>query len=521
MNKMGYLKQKEQVNNFSAIYWLSIFICAHLICWTLLPALIRYNLPLDAIEGTIWGHQLEWGYDKNPFLNGWLTALAVYFSDQSGWMVYLFSQLSVVSCFWVVWQLGKNMLSPLLALIAVMLLEGIQYFNFHAIDFNDNTLELGLWALTIYFFYKALRSPNYIVWILTGIFAAFGMMAKYYTAALLTAMAFFLLFYPPNRKQLKTFPPYAGLAALLIIMLPHIIWLFFHDFITVKYVFERANSQPHWTNHFFYPAQFTWQQLQAFIPALILFSFLFVGKRPFLADRKIMLSSFDKTFLFYMGLGPFILTILLAFTFGIKLRAGWGMPLLSFWSLLLLVYIQPNITRAKIYGFLSMIFILLTSFLVGYYFSLTNSSDPSSANFPGREIAQTITKTWRDTYHTKLFYVAGSRWVGGNIGFYSADHPAVFVEWDERRAPWIDIKEMQQKGAVFIWSITDNERMTKEVEAQFPNLLPTTVLEFSWKRNKKKLAPIKIGIAILPPENTKAQLSNQSTKKIVVKDLTK
>ena len=43
------------------------------------------------------------------------------------------------------------------ALISVLLLEGIQYYNFHAIDFNDNTLELGLVGLTIYFFYQALR----------------------------------------------------------------------------------------------------------------------------------------------------------------------------------------------------------------------------------------------------------------------------------------------------------------------------------------------------------------------------
>ena len=60
------------------------------------------------------------------------------------------------------------MLPKSYALIALLLLEGIQYFNFHAIDFNDNTLELGLWGLTIYFFYQALRGievhlPNYLL----------------------------------------------------------------------------------------------------------------------------------------------------------------------------------------------------------------------------------------------------------------------------------------------------------------------------------------------------------------------
>jgi 4-amino-4-deoxy-L-arabinose transferase-like glycosyltransferase len=116
------------------------FIGIHILLWTLAPTLIRFTLPMDAMEGTTWGHQFEWGYDKNPFMNGWLTALAIKLGGQSGWMTYLFSQLSVAICFFAVWQLGKKILPPLHALIAVLLLEGIQYYNFHAIDFNDNTL---------------------------------------------------------------------------------------------------------------------------------------------------------------------------------------------------------------------------------------------------------------------------------------------------------------------------------------------------------------------------------------------
>src|SRR5690349_17952813 len=132
--------QTKLFSPFRTERWLYIFIGLHLLLWTLVPALVRDNLPLDSIEGTIWGHQLEWGYDKNPFLNGWLTALATYLDGNKDWMVYLFSQLSVVACFWAVWQLGKKMLPATYAFIAVLILEGIQYFNFHAIDFNDNTL---------------------------------------------------------------------------------------------------------------------------------------------------------------------------------------------------------------------------------------------------------------------------------------------------------------------------------------------------------------------------------------------
>ena len=267
------------------------------------------------------------------------------------------------------------------------------------------------------------------------------MMAKYYTAALLAAMLLLLLFSANHRKLLRTLPPYLGLSAFLIIITPHVIWLTFHDFITVKYVFARASSTPSFTNHFFYPAQFAWQQLQAFLPALILFCFLFIGKKPLFAINKFKLSAFDKRFLLYIGLGPFILTLLLSLFLGITLRAGWGMPLLSLWSIILVAGIQPRLSKTKIISFFTGIFILMGVLLTAYAISLIDSSDPSSANFPGREIANRITTEWRQRYHSKLQYVAGSRWVGGNIGFYSSDHPAVFIEWDKERAPWIDLAD--------------------------------------------------------------------------------
>lgn len=479
--------------------WFLLFALAHLLFWTAVPALVRLNLPLDSIEGTIWGHQLQWGYDKNPFLNGWLTALAVHLSSPSGWMIYLFSQLSVVLCFWAIWQLAKQMVEPVYALIAVMVLEGVQYYHFHAIDFNDNNLELSTWALTIYFFYRALRSPSTLSWLFTGIFAALGMMAKYYTITLLASMAIFLLINPNNRKQLATSAPYAGLAIFVAIILPHLFWLFAHDFITVTYVFERGSSTPHWSNHFFYPLQFAWQLFQTFLPALILYGILFLGKKPVNAIRP-TLSTFDRSFLLCVGLGPFLLTVILSFFLGTKLRAGWGMPLLSTWGIILIAFIPPSLTPKKLYTFIAAVFFIMALLLTGYTISLAHSSTESSANFPGREIATTLTQKWHDTYHTPLSFVAGSRWIGGNIEFYSADHPAVFIEWEVKRAPWIDVKELQQKGALFVWEITGHENLPDAVREQFPPLLPTQVLKFNWQRDAEhKLHPIEIGIAILPP----------------------
>ncbi|MDR3478827.1 MAG: glycosyltransferase family 39 protein [Gammaproteobacteria bacterium] len=481
--------------------WMGIFIFIHMAAWTLIPYFVRYTLPLDAMEGATWGHQLEWGYDKNPFLNGWLTALAVYLDGHSGFVVYLLSQICVGICFWAVWQLAKKMLPPVYALVAVLLLEGIQYYNVHSIDFNDNTLELALWALTSLCFYNALKSEAIRDWLLTGLVAGLGMMAKYYTAILLIPMALFLVTNRTGRHALMKPGLYLGLMVFIAVITPHLIWLFAHDFVTVNYAMERVSSLPTWSNHFIFPSEFSWQQFQAFLPPLILILLLFVGDKPKQTPPRIRLSVFDKRFLFYVGIGPFLLTILLSTLTGIKLRAGWGTPLLSLWGIILISWLQPHITPARFYRFLFLFFMLLGATVLGYATALIRASEPSSANFPGKFIAQSLTREWHRTYHSPLPYVAGSRWFAGNIAFYSPDRPTVYIDWNKKMSPWIDETEFNHKGAIFVWDNSEKKKyLSPEVLARFKHLGPLRIMHFSWLRNRS-LAPIEMTVAFLPPDD--------------------
>lgn len=481
--------------------WFYFFVFIHVALWTAAPAFIRHTLPMDAMEGTTWGHQLEWGYDKNPFLNGWLTALALKISAHADWGVYLFSQLSVGICFWAIWQLSKKMLPPLYALLAVFLLEGVQYYNLHAIDFNDNTLELSTWALTILFFYQALRDKRARDWILTGLFAGLAMMTKYYTIILLLPMASLLLNDRTGRQQLKHWPVYYGLATFLLVITPHLVWLTFHDFVTLDYAFTRVANAPSWQNHFIYPLEFAWQQLEAFLPAIILLIFLFIGKKSTLIQPQIKIHEADKQFLFYMGIGPLLLTVILAALTGIKLRAGWGQPLLSLGGIILIFWLQPNITPSKFYRFMMVLFSLMALMVSAYCFSLIQAKEPSSANFPGRKIATVLTQIWNEKYHTPLRYVAGSRWIGGNIAFYSSDHPTVYINWNTHLSPWIDEAKLKRDGAIFVWN--PSEAFAPPVQAiqkRFPQLRHPEQMQFEWLRNKN-MTPIEVLVAFLPPQS--------------------
>lgn len=483
--------------------WAYLFILFYMLAWTIAPTYMRYTLPLDALEGATWGHQLEWGYDKNPFVNAWLTALAVKIGKESGWTIYFLSQLSVGLCFWAVWQLGKKMLPPIYAFIAIILLAGTQYYNLHAIDFNDNTIELSLWALTTLFFYQALQQNKMKDWLLTGLFAGLSMMTKYYAAILLLSMLIFMLSYPQTRRQFKQLPLYYGLILFVLIILPHTIWLFHHDFITVQYAFKRVSTKyPHWLDHVFYPSRFAWQQFEVFFPALVLFLFLVLGKKqPANPDKQVHISSYNMWFLLVIGLGPFILTLLLSAFTGIKLRAGWGQPLLTFWSLMLLAWFLPLITLARFKRFLIASITLLTVTISIYCITILRAKHAISANFPGKMIATQLERDWVNTYHRPLTYVVGARWLAGNVSFYSQSKPSVYIEANKKLSPWIDEEKMKQNGAIFVWDPTDKHQMPmSEIKKRYPSLGETRVMHFSWWRNPT-LPPAVIIVAFLAPQS--------------------
>lgn len=477
--------------------WLFLFIFLHITAWTLAPILVRLNLPMDSIENTIWALHFDWGYDKNPFINSGLTRLALTLDGHSGWMLYLFSQLMVGMCFWAIWQLGKSILPPMYALLSVLVLETMQYYNFHAIDFSDNTIELCMWSLTILFFYQSVKHNRRYAWLLTGLFAGLGMMTKYYTAALLLPMLLFLLIHPNARPLLKKSGPYWGLGVFVLTILPNCLWLIQHDFITIRYALIRTESEPHWLNHLIFPLQFAWQQCLVCIPMMIVIGLLCLGKQK--PKSFITTDPNDLAFLIYMGLGPFLITLTIAAIMGFQLHAAWGQPLLSLIGMILIAYCKPNITPSKFYCLMTMLLSLFILAIFMYCHSLIHPKATSSSIFPGKEIANALTTDWNNRYHTPLKYIAGSRWLSGNIAFYSKDHPDVFIDWNKQISLAIDEQKLHRSGAIFVWDLSEIQYATPdEIKQRFATLGAIQTMQFQWHRNKA-LPPVTFLVAYLPP----------------------
>ena len=115
--------------NILNIYYLFLF--CHLSLWTLVPTFSNINLPLDTIEALAWGSNLDWGFDKHPPLSAFAVELFFFIFGSNDWAYYLLSQIFVIVAFIYVWKFSLEFFSDkIFALISILLLEGIIFYNF-------------------------------------------------------------------------------------------------------------------------------------------------------------------------------------------------------------------------------------------------------------------------------------------------------------------------------------------------------------------------------------------------------
>ena len=170
-----------------------IFLFVHLLLWVLAPSLTNKNLPLDTIEALAWGSKLDWGYAKHPPLSAFAAEAIHSFFGSNDWAYYLLSQIFLITAFIYVWKLSiKIFKEKLLALLSVLILEGIVFYNYTSPEFNVNVCQLPFWSLTVYFFWKGLEEKSFANWILFGIFSALGFLSKYLFIYILFSLFLYL-----------------------------------------------------------------------------------------------------------------------------------------------------------------------------------------------------------------------------------------------------------------------------------------------------------------------------------------
>ena len=215
------------------------FLVLHAVVWTALPAILYLNLPLDLIEALTYGREWQLGYDKLPPLPWWLVEI-VYRVFGVDTAYYALAQAVVVIAFILVWTTARPLVGAVGALVAILIIDGMHYFNFTAAKFNHDVIQLPFWALAGFAFHAGLRRGGIGYWALLGAALGCALWAKYFVAVLVAPLVLFMLLDREARRRLAAPGPWVAAAVALVIMAPHLVWLVQNDFLPFHYAEARA-----------------------------------------------------------------------------------------------------------------------------------------------------------------------------------------------------------------------------------------------------------------------------------------
>jgi len=480
----------------------------HLGLWVIIPTLVSPNPPLDVIEGYVWGHEWLIGTYKHPPMQAWWLESLDILTGHAKYAPFLASQLAILLAFWAVWQTGLRITDKRTALLGVLLLEGVVYYNLTSPEFNPNVMQLPFWALISLYYYRSIKENKILDWLLLGACCAGGLYSKYSTVLLLISLTVLTLTRPEGRRKLLHPGPYIALIVALLLFLPHLLWLFDNQFLPFNYARERLNSPPHTPlikSLIVIPLMFIGSQVLALLPAVLLFIGLLGHKKKF---AETSYSKFDYTFMSTITFGPCLLVLILVFFAGIQIRDMWATPFWNFIGLWALLYVRPVLNGYALYRFAYSGFAILTLLLVMFvaqtYFYPAITNKALRIQFPGQQLADNITTFWNERYHRPLIYVIGDSWPAGNIAYFAHDRAHVLIEGNYTFSPWIKAEDLKRQGGIMVWCIhgcaSDNHKdETPPYVHEFPNADIQPPLNLS-KNTPFSVKPATIGWAILPPQ---------------------
>jgi 4-amino-4-deoxy-L-arabinose transferase-like glycosyltransferase len=281
--------------------------------------------------------------------------------------------------------------------------------------------QLPFWSLTVYYSWKIYsgKEIKFLDCFLVGLFAAFGFLSKYLFIYLLVSvdlLFIYLIFFKKQRKF--DFKYLITLEVFLVVLVPHFIWLYNNDFITIIYGLARTGlEQSSFLDHIKFPVIFLLKQVGILIPFLILIWSL-VKKINFKINLK------DKKLLFLLAINilPIVLMFLTSLITGSKIRTMWMTPFYLFFGSLFVYLFQAQINLKKLKPFMiGFIFFFFLS--PGLYAYVSISKDDKRTDYPGKEIAVKTQYAWDQQFNSTINVVLGDEWNAGNLSYHLKSRP--------------------------------------------------------------------------------------------------
>ncbi len=492
-------------------FYVLLFLIGMVALWSILCGISHKSPDLDNMEELVWASSFEWGYYKHPPVPAWFMYGLTSLFGKPIWLTFFAGQLFSAIALWFVWLLGCEFTTPKRAFIAMLLVSVTAYFSVRATVYNHNSVQLWSIVASTWLFYRALRYGKTSDWLWLGAACGMAFITKY--SALIQFAAFFVFFIRQRHyRQAGVFKGVLwALLTFLVVISPHVHWLFQHSFEPLYYADE--SIKPIEAN--FSSLNDIWgfgtTQLGRLAPMFVAWLALLYWNRknrgkaagheaamPEMTRYAASLSAWDRSFLLIVGFSPFVLTVLVSGVLGTALGASWASTFFvlfgfyAFWW----IYGDEAMQLRRTAIVVIVIHVLMACGYalgrgpLGYY-----TGRKTDSTFPGVAISQEMQAVWREHVPgVPLTLVASDTWLGGNIAVHVKPAANVFIDGSLKESPWLKADAMKCGMLVAYSKTTNGNAPGPRIRKLYDQAAFKGVVQQRWSTAKSPLIVIDWGI---------------------------
>ena len=446
-----------------------VLLLINLFVFSLIP-LVRSILPIDAVEGIVWGSYWDFGTHKHPPLSGWLSYIFYNYFGQKDFVIYFLGQLFSTIGLIYIYKLGKLFLSEKKAILSAIIMLGcFPYTCMSTMDgFNPNFIMFITFPAITYYFYNCLKQNKIYNWFLLGIFVGISSLAKYQTLMLLIPMLVYAIIFKNARNCFKSKGLYISIIIAFLIFLPHLIWLINHDFLSFNYFIIESDIYSHafgfdLKRFIVAPLVLLSKTLGILAGTLVIFGILYCKFRN--NDKSFSQKNDDKWFILIMGLGPVLLQIIPVLG-GSQVVATWIYPMLGMFGILLFYFFNINEEDSKLMFWAFNIVYIVVCIIAIVLFILFSVELNFRSKYNETSVANTIKTAFYNETGKDLKYVAGYLEFVCPITVYDKTHPKIILDTYGYKNPWINEQDVKDSGVVIVY------RSKRNIKENVKQLLP-------------------------------------------------
>jgi hypothetical protein len=192
----------------------------------------------DEAQYWFWAQHPAFGYYSKPPLVAWLIALTTRAFGDTEFAIRLSAPLLHAAAAGFVYAIAGRLYDRRTGFwsgLAYVTLPGV---SLSAFIISTDAVLLPSWAAALYAFIRAREPGGERWWIVVGIAAGLGLLAKYAMVYWLLSALGFVLLVPKERRHLKPLLAAAGIA--VVIYLPNLWWNWSHGFVSYLHVRDNA-----------------------------------------------------------------------------------------------------------------------------------------------------------------------------------------------------------------------------------------------------------------------------------------